>query len=99
MRRMEKENKFLTAEEAKHLADTSHFVVNQVYKSIKESAKENQTYLSWHVEHMSEEAIENLNQDLKSKGYATRYWDGNLEISWWNNFGIFERKKKHENNI
>ena len=98
MEKEKKENKFLTAKEAKQLADTSHFVVNQVYKAIKESAKENRTYLSWCVAYMSKEAIENLNQDLKSKGYATICDGDNLEISW-NNFGIFERKKKHEINI
>ena len=47
---------------------------------------------------MSHEALENLKKDLRTNGYQIKEDNNILYISW-NNFGVIERKSKHEINI
>ena len=95
---MKKRNKFLSAKEAKHLADTSPFLKNQVYTCIEETAEENRTAITWNIHSMSHEALDNLKKDLRTNGYQIKE-DNNLLYISWDNFGIIERKSKHEINI
>lgn len=67
------EKKFLTAKEARELAESSQYMKNRVYKCIHEEAKECHTMLTWDVQGSSQSIIDSLVAKLREDGYSVDY--------------------------
>ncbi len=82
------EKKFLTAKEARELAESSQCLKNRVYKAIREEAKECRTMLTWEVRGSSQLIINNLITSLRNDGYIvsrsepTEGISDTIAISW-----------------
>lgn len=59
----------MTAQEARKLASSSQVLIKRISKVIKDYAAEGHTRLVWDTDDLSGDALDNLKNYLKSKGY------------------------------
>lgn len=76
--------KFLTAQEARELSESSMALKNHIYKAIKEEAKENRSELWYGVNGVSPRALDEVIRNLLDNDYAVSLIDDNetLLIDW-----------------
>ena len=63
------ENNFLTAEEARAIADSSQLVKKRIYKLIKEVANAGSVAVQYDIENASGALVQAIAKDLRSRGY------------------------------
>lgn len=68
---MDKAIKSIKAKEARALADGSSYMIDHIYKQIKETAKMNKTVLRWNLDDVSEEALKTVIAELRAAGFVT----------------------------
>ena len=86
------ENNFLTAEEARAIADSSQLVKKRIYKLIKEAANEGSVAVQYTIENASGALVQAIAKDLRSRGYKVDIThddddggfrcDTGIQISW-----------------